>query len=178
MATLIDSYPIENRSAFWGLSSAGQVKHGQSFHVTNKANLASGIFYGMKSGLPTGNAVAKLYAHSGTFGTSSVPTGDALATSGNFDVSTVSDSDYSSMEFTFSTPYEMQADTNYVMVLEFAGGDGNNVLYVGLDHVSPAHSGNMSSYSTSWSAYSAYDLIFYVYGDLVATSSPQLMMCS
>ena len=53
---------------------------GQSF-TGNGGTLDSCVFELGKSGSPTGNAVAKIYNHTGTYGTSSKPTGAALATS-------------------------------------------------------------------------------------------------
>jgi len=87
---LIDFYSESNFSSQDGLSSAYSTGHAQSFTCGFNCNLDSAKFYFSKGGSPTGNAYAKVYAHSGTYGTSSVPTGAALATSDAVDVSGLS----------------------------------------------------------------------------------------
>lgn len=60
---------------------------GQSFNPSpENENLASVEFFIRKQGAPTGNMRVNLYAHSGTFGTSSIPTGTPLAQSDFIDV--------------------------------------------------------------------------------------------
>jgi hypothetical protein len=61
---------------------------GQSF-TGNGLVLNSATFRIIKNNSPTGNIYAKIYAHTGTFGTSSVPTGAALAISAAYDAATV-----------------------------------------------------------------------------------------
>lgn len=111
-----------------------------------------------KTGSPTGNLVAKLYAHSGTFGTSSVPTGAALATSDNLDVATLTTS-YLEKEIGFSTQFEMVASTNYVLSFEYSGGDGSNNVQVEGDSTG-THAGNKSENTGTWAAQAAEDLWF------------------
>jgi len=64
-------------------------KMGQAFTPSSSGNLTSAQFYFYNDGLLTGTAVARLFAISGTYGTDAKPTGSALATSDNFDVSTI-----------------------------------------------------------------------------------------
>jgi hypothetical protein len=100
-----------------------------------------------KVGSPTGSMVAKLYAHDGTFGTSSVPTGEPLAVS----------RESTFLGYTglyFSTPVLTENETKYVLVLEFTGGDASNYIKEGVDNTSPTHEGNLSTYNGSWSAVS------------------------
>jgi len=88
-STAIDSYSESHQDLAITLQAGGgNTKVGQSFTGDGNA-LNSCKFYLQKSGSPTGNAVATLYAHTGTFGTNGTPTGAALATSDNFDVSTL-----------------------------------------------------------------------------------------
>jgi hypothetical protein len=111
-----------------------------------------------KTGSPTGNLVAKLYAHSGTFGTSSVPTGGALATSVNIDVSKLTTT-YAETEIGFATQFEMAASTNYVISFEYSGGDGSNNVQIEGDSTG-THAGNKSENTGSWAAQAAEDLWF------------------
>ena len=115
-----------------------------------------------KTGSPTGNLTAKLYAHSGTFGTSSIPTGAALATSVNFDVASLTTS-YLEYEIAFTTQYEMVASTNYAIAFEHVVIDGSN--YVQIEGVtSSGHAGNRAQLvSSTWTPTAADDLYFKVY---------------
>ena len=91
MSTIIDSYSESNYvTAGYGMSPLGYGV-GQSFTGDGKT-LSSVKFYARKVGSPTGNIYAKIFAHSGTYGTSSVPTGTELAVSGAVDVTTISTS--------------------------------------------------------------------------------------
>jgi hypothetical protein len=114
-------------------------------------------------GAPTGNATAVLYAHSGTFGTSSVPTGAALATSKSFDVSQLETTNYALIDFEFDDQFALVAATNYVIAIEYTGGDVSNYVDVGGDSSAPSHGGNESALNGSWAAASGIDLCFYVY---------------
>jgi len=116
---------------------------------------------------PTGSAYAKLYAHTGTFGTSTgKPTGDPLATSAALDVSTLTES-YELKEFSsFTGTLTLSNGTPYFITIEYSGGDATNYLYVGADSSSPSHEGASAAklVSTSlWGGSSSYDMIFYVY---------------
>lgn len=117
----------------------------------------------VKVGSATGNAVAKLYAHSGTYGTSSVPTGAALAESEAVDVSGIGGS-YEDVEFDFGDRYLLSASTYYCIVIEY--NDGTSSDYVNIQYDSSgAHGGNQAAYTTSWSAESTNDLRFLLYRD-------------
>ena len=160
MATLIDSYSESNYSQDIDLSSDVQ-QEAQSF-TGNGDSITSCRFYLKKSGTPTGNLYAKIYTHSGVYGTSSVPTGGPLATSDALDISTLSTS-YELVEFTFSTPYATIGDTNYVLSLEATTAVS---VYIGVDNVSPSHSGNRSYnfLGMGWEKDNTRDICFYVYG--------------
>lgn len=114
---------------------------------------------------PTGNAYAKVYAHSGTFGTSSVPTGSALATSDAFDVTVLDIHEaytLAKFEFTGTNRIELKNGTNYVITIEYYS-DGHDLINTYCDTTSPTHEGNAcEKWDGSWSA-AAHDLIFYLY---------------
>jgi hypothetical protein len=170
MATLLDSYSETNQSDLFQLCTGIGYQHvGQSF--TGNANyLVQCKFYLAKYGSPTGNITASLYAHTGTYGTSSKPTGGALATSDNIDVSTLTTS-LQLITFTFSTPYLMSA-TYFCIELEYTGGDVDNQVLLGYDNTSPTHGGNaFHATSGGYSAESGSDCCFYVYINDTATFS-------
>lgn len=163
---LIDSYSESNYDSDGTLSSdSGSSGKGQSFAgVAGK--IISAKFYLYKVGTPTGNAVAKLYAISGTHGSTAVPSGSALATSDNLDVSTLGTSmALATFNFTGANQYTMSAGTNYIIAIEYSGSGGTNNIRVGLDVSSPSHAGNYCSATNAmvWSASSTIDTIFYVY---------------
>ncbi|MDP2632881.1 MAG: hypothetical protein Q8P25_04155, partial [Candidatus Curtissbacteria bacterium] len=162
---LASSYSESNYTNVLYLSSAQTFQGaGQSF-IGNGGTLSSAKFYSYKWNSPTGNAYAKVYAHAFDYGSSSKPTGSALATSDALDVSSIPSTN-TLIEFIFSgvNSIVLQNGTYYVVTIEYNGGDISNYIYAFDDETSPTHSGNLSSLSSSsWSSYSGYDLIFYVY---------------
>lgn len=167
-----NTYDIENSSNATatdtnttqdGTTPLNDVTTGVGQSVTGDGGkLANVVFYLSKSNTPTGTAVAKLYAHSGVFGTSSIPTGAALATSKSLDVSTLTGS---LVETTFFFADQNQnvvltAATNYVITLEYSGGTSTNTVNVARNS-STVHSGNLSTYApTTWTPDSAKDAYF------------------
>ena len=143
-SSAIDGYDISNYSKLEILRSGADTGWGQSF-TGNGATIGSVMFQLKKVASPTGNAVAKIYAHSGTFGSSSVPTGTALATSDNFDVATLTTSlALSTLTFSGGNQITLTNGTNYVVTLEYSGGDSNNYIQLTRDTSSPTHAGNNS----------------------------------
>jgi len=131
---VIDSYSETNYADITlNIYNGSYTGASQSF-TGDGNNLGSSKFYLKKFGSPTGNAVAKLYDHSGTFGTSSVPTGSALATSSTFDVSTLTTT-AQLIEFSFDGTYTLVNGTKYVITIEYSGGSGANQVQVGFDVV-------------------------------------------
>ena len=160
---LVDSYSETNRDAARVLRGGGATGAAQSFTAI-LGSLSSCKWYLKKYGNPTGNAIAYLYAHSGTYGTSSVPTGTALATSDSFDVSTLTTSyQLITLTFTGAQQYQLINGTYYCIAIVYSGGDGSNYINVGTDASSPTHSGNCSEYVSAWGAISGADAVFYVY---------------
>lgn len=172
MATLADSYSETNKDTASSIQSAGATAAGQSFTAI-AGNLDSCKFYLAKTGSPTGNMVARLYALTGTFGTDSKPTGAALATSGSIDVSTLTGS-FVLVTFSFTgvDRVTLVNGTKYVIVFEYTGGDGSNLASLGGDGSAPSHAGNRSLFiGGSWSvADNNLDYCFYLYEEILGTS--------
>lgn len=116
----------------------------------------------MQTGTITGNCYAKLYSHSGTYGTSSLPNA-LLATSDPIDVETLSNAFLTEQIFTFSgaAQVDLTASTNYCIVFTYAGGDSSNYVRFGYE-ANDVHGGNHFYNGT---AYATADAYFYVYGD-------------
>lgn len=172
MATIVDSYSEANQdsdgclqvlhpSAASGLSA---ISH--SF-TGNGLNLDSVQLYIKKVGSPVGKITCYLYEHTGTFGTSSLPTGSALDTSIEIDVSTLG-ADYALVEFSGFSGYTLVNGTKYCIVLavtSYTSMDSDNRPCLGCDSSSPSHGGNMGYYNNSaWTIFNTRDVCFYVYG--------------
>lgn len=161
---IIDSYSEANYDTDVNVSSGNIVGISQSF-TGNGKKIGSAVFYLKKQGSPTGNATSSIYAHSGTFGTSSVPTGTALATSDVFDVSTLTTS-YQLITFSYSAANQitLTAGTNYVVTMEYPGGTfPATAVFVGTDTTAATASGNYAQNTGAWSASSTRDNCFYIY---------------
>lgn len=170
MATLLDSYSESNADSGEGsLRYTGILKLGQSF-VGNGQTLDSVKFYIRKNGSPPGNITAEIFAHSGTFGVSSVGTGSALATSDALAASSLSSSlSLTTFSFSGANRITLENGVNYVVVFSYSdiGSDiSNDVRYV-WDQSSPSHAGNYLYYSDGggWGSISGRDAPFYVYVD-------------
>jgi hypothetical protein len=166
--SIIDSYSESNYNTQLNLYSGGVIRIGQSFTGNGKA-IISAKFYCSKSGEPSGSVYAKIFEHSGTYGSSSIAMGAELVTSNPITASSISTS-FELVTFTFSTPYMLTNGTKYVILVEYDNSDSNNRIMVGYDDSSPTHSGNLCVYFTTWSAISTSDLIFYTYSESVATT--------
>lgn len=147
------------------VDDATTLGRGQSFtvpsHGLNKYLVRCEFDLKIGLGTPTGNMTAEIYAHSGSYGTTSVPTGGALATSKGVPCSKLTGS-YQTFNFEFQTPELLTAGSNYVIVIRHADGDASN--YVQVDGAaSGAHSGNLSTDTGSWAATGAADLKITVY---------------
>jgi hypothetical protein len=165
-ATTRDSYADTNRDGDQQISGGSTNDAvAQSFPSGAGGDLANVEVMLSKSGTPTGSAYAEVYAHSGTYGTSSVPTGAALATSDPLDVSTL-DGTPTLTRFNFSgTDNITLSATYYCVVIRYEGGDASNYILVGRDGSSPGHGGNLADRAVSggaWTADNAKDLVFYL----------------
>jgi hypothetical protein len=177
MATIVDSYSESNQSGdeYLGKYSEMGVFAGFSQSFTSNGGVLNSVkFYLKKSGSPTGNAVANIYTHSGTYGSTSIPTGGVLAISDNFDVSSLTTS-YQLITFTFSGAEKITLTngTYYVVTVEYTNESSGNYVLVGDDYSSPSHSGNSAGESgapLSWS-YNTNDLCFYIYKDDATTTT-------
>lgn len=108
-----------------------------------------------------------LYAHSGTFGSTGVPTGSPLATS-NYLSYTYLDSTslYAYIAFTFDVPYKTTSDAKYFIVAEFPTAISTESTRVMVNTINvPDLIGNAAlKTSTTWSAQSTFELCYELYG--------------
>lgn len=155
---LFVEYPSINFNASYTMQSGGITAIAQSFIGVAGVLDTAYMRFSASVFSASGNVVLKIYAHSGTFGTSSVPTGSALATSDAINANTFP-SGANDIEFTFSGAEKitLSSGAEYVLVAEYSGA---NILINQNDNSSPTHGGNAASFNGSWSADSGRDLIF------------------
>jgi hypothetical protein len=161
---LIDSYSESNYNL--SLNTYSYEEEGQSFTARGGVLKAVKFYLCKNSELSSGNLVAKIYAHSGTFGSSSVGTGEPLATSDIVDATTLPTfSSFALTTFNFSGNDKITLidGEKYVVVVENIDADA--YIMVGGD-ISGSHDGNKCRYNKNtetWSYSAGYDICFYIY---------------
>lgn len=163
--TLIDSY-VGNPSFNFALNGDGSNGSpngaGQCFYTGTKSWYITSVKFNLAiNGPATGNAYAKLYAMTGTFGVNGKPTGSALATSTPLNVATLNGVP-TETELIFPTPYKVSSGTYYVVTSEYNGGNGGSTyLAVAWDNTAPV----TASYAIDsvWTG-GRKSFRFYVYG--------------
>ncbi len=168
--TAIGSYSEANQDSTisYGTSTTASA---QVFTVgASSAVIDRAEFYVQKSNSPTGFATAKIYAITGTPGSTAVPTGAALATSDNVDVSTLSTSlTLHSFVFSGANQITLNSATSYAVALEYSDSVSTNIIRTGVD-TTGAHAGNRATrISGTWSASATNDVCFYLWASTKAT---------
>lgn len=178
MVIVLDSYSEANQNSdAWvlsGFAGTGGSAYGQTFKTPDTSTtqkLNSAKFY-LKTAGSTYNLTARVYAVTGTYGTTAVATGAALAESDA--VTTGVGAAYALITFTFSGANKISLTTNtaYCLILINNNSDAN--ILMGKDTTAPTHAGNMVYWSGAfaWTASPAEDAAaFYVYGDTPLTIS-------
>ena len=166
MPEILDSYDESHQDTTYALFAGSTITYGQAFSAIVNCTLDHAVFFLKKNGAPTGYVIARVYASTGTFGSSAKPTGTALAVSDNVNISTITGT-YALTTFNFSGANRVNLTTGvkYIVVVSYSGGDGSNNLNVGADNVDSVAPGN-ACYSVdniNWTALSATDVCFYVY---------------
>ena len=163
--SLLDSYPTGNAEA-WASFHFFPCQ-GQTFKLTGDYEITKAKYYLTKVGSPTGTLVAKIYAHTGTFGINGKPTGTALATSTNtVDISTLPTWPSTALKDFYFDNWSSQPNVPYCLSFEVASGtiDESNHPSGANDTSSPTHEGNWFYYQSGWGYDPNYDAIFYLYG--------------
>lgn len=164
-STIVDSFtnPDPNNYATFFYITAD----GQSF-TGDGSVLDSAQFYLEKVGSPPGTAVARIYAHSGTFGTSGVPTGSPLATSDSFAPSSLTTSfQWTTFTFSGANKITLVSGTHYFLMLEYgsAVSTANSIRISDRSGPSATHNGNETYlHMGTPNVLPGNDAGFYVYG--------------
>ncbi|MFA5365193.1 MAG: DUF2341 domain-containing protein [Candidatus Bathyarchaeia archaeon] len=174
--TLLDSYSEANFNDYADITAnydSDYSCYSQSFMTPNDGIsyiLSKITLYAKKfNGTETGTIRADIYAHTGTYGTSSKPTGSILASSNAVNVAAELTTSMSLFNFifTYSNRISLTPNTAYVLVvkgIDLAGASFR--IRIGKDTTSPTHSGNECYHVSAAFLAEAHDLCFYVYGDV------------
>lgn len=164
---VVDSYE-PTADGTYRLYTGSNERAGQSF-TGDGGTLNSAVFKGYKSGSPTGDLTYSIFAHTGTFGVSSEPTGGALATSDSVDVSTLETSAAEiPLVFSGGNKITLTDGTKYVILSEYSDGDSSNHIRLWYRFGSPTHDGNAvwaDNGQAPWTTESGEDFWFIVYKD-------------
>lgn len=149
---------------------------GQSWTASATAVLDSVKLFVYKIGSPTGYFRVQIYAHTGTYGTSSKPTGSVLAQSDSVSMAGLPTSrDSVVFKFTGSNKVQVTQGAYYTLVCQYFNYGVNSTNYAKVNRSSAGtdHPGNRF-YSTSCSTYSTSssgDVCFKVYGALPSVTT-------
>jgi hypothetical protein len=142
----------------------------------NGAALKYFTFWLARGGTPGGIAVCKLYDHTGNWGSTGKPTGEALATSDALNLNDLSTTP-GEVRFTFASPYTLVNGTHYAVSVEISGGSysGSNYLRIYDNSNAATHAGNAVYYDTIW-RFAPVDFYFKAEAaDAAASIIPQIM---
>jgi hypothetical protein len=172
MATVIDSYNESNADSSSALSSS-IVCRGQAFTaIATYTELDSVKFLLQRVAGASGTIQFEIYAHTGTFGSTSKPTGSALAISESINVTTIPTASPTLITLNFygANRITLTSGTKYCVVARVVSFSGT--LYFRQDFSSPTHAGCAFYYfSGAWSTQATGDSPFYVYGVVPGSSS-------
>lgn len=180
--SVVASYSFANGDS--GFITYGNFGQGQTFQFSGTdAYLLDSVQVQLNHfSTVSGNVTAYLYAISGTYGSTAIPTGSALGTSGSIAASSITESfpSFSSTyTFTFSgaNRYMMLPNTAYVFVIRFNGGDSSHIVAVNGDNSSSSYGGNLAYEDPNnggvWTQSANADLVFNVNGTLATTPRTQ-----
>lgn len=161
--TVLDSQTSDLNNYMTNLGTGQSLGGAQSF-TGNGKKLGRARFYINKNSTPVGNISCVLYAHSGTYGTSSVPTGSILTTATTTIAAATVTGSVVGYNWEFDGTYTLSNGTHYCIAIEYAGdGDGTHRIQMWGSGVSMA-SGNGSYNNTPWAAHGGgVDFGFVVY---------------
>lgn len=177
MTVLIDSSTVASPS---DTNCDSSQLFGQSFQVQNSCTLDSLIIDIKTTGSPSGSFQFEIYAISGTYGSTSIPTGAVLATSDSVSVASLSGT-YTTQTIGFSgaNRIAMTAGQQYALVCNYANTAFPNALL--LKNKTPSFHGGNQSYKSAgtWNALGSYDCVFDLEGVSSASSfSPKRIIAS
>lgn len=158
MTVLIDSSTVASPS---DTNCDSSQLMGQSFQVQNDATLDSLIIDIKKVGTISGSFQFEIYAISGTYGSTSIPTGSVLATSDSVSTAGITTSYVTTtINFSGANRIAMTAGQQYALVCNYsATAYPNSLLF---KNKTPSFHGGNQSYKAAgvWYSLAAYDVVF------------------
>lgn len=153
---LFDSWDTSHYNTSQSLVSSGN-SVGQAFNVSSNRNLCKVEFY-VRSYIGSGSKTieARLYACTGTPGSTGVPTGTALATSSALTISSI----FAYRIENFDISYNLVTNTNYCIGIFCTASSTSYIIRIGGD-MSASHPGNMFANGAAVTK----DAVFYFYSD-------------
>lgn len=140
---------------------------GQGFRAASTQFLTRVDFYLDKTGNPTQNTTATLYAHAGTFGSTGTPVGNVLAYSNEFDISQLNGTfTRYRFDFSYDQQYQLISGTDYFIVFRTPTTFGvDNANYPTIQYDSNGgYAGNMAWFTNGgWVAQGSSDMVFSLY---------------
>ena len=170
--SLADSYPASNAEGAGSALYATAPSWAQSF-LANGGTLTRAGFFLSKVGAPNGTVTAALYAHTGTFGTTGLPTGSPLTTSTTTITSTSVGTTAAWYYFDFDGTVTLTNATPYCIAVTTTNTQTTTAdsLRAARNTSAPAHAGTGTTFSGgSWSN-QFLDLVFEVYAKAVTTGN-------
>jgi len=169
--TVVDAEFTGTPNIYYGISSGDTVVGCAQSFLSAGGKLTYAQFMLKRVGDPLDLCVAKLYAHSGTYGSAgSIPTGTALAISVSIFAGDISP-DPDLIWFDFTDGFVMEAGTHYYIAIEYTAGDSSNYISFGADTTS-SHAGRGAKLNVGgWGSISQ-DIYFKVW----AAAGPSLMI--
>jgi hypothetical protein len=164
--TVSDRYDASNYSNNSGTLNASNFT-GEAFVGNGRRLLSAKWYLSRDSGLTSGSLVSRIYAATGTLGSTAKPTGAALASSDAFDAATLNVYNnflFVSFSFSGANQITLTDGTTYVVTAECTSASGGSV-YAGIDAIAPTHQGNRAASTnggTSWFESPTSDMIFEV----------------
>lgn len=157
-SSIADNYSESNEDATVGLN-INQAQVAQSF-TGNGGVLSKATFYLQGNGGAGFPITVAIFAHSGAFGTSSAPTGAALATAATVDTGAIPNGVLGLVDFTFTGANQITLTSGTKYVVQISKGLSGTTS-VGYDGSSPTHPGNY--WDNNILASSTKDVCFYIY---------------
>lgn len=156
MSTL-DTYANANRNSGILFAAAYPANNSviyQSFTTPNDGQnykLTSATVMMEKMGSSTGTFQMEIYAHTGTYGTTSAPTGSALATSNEVADTAITLDSFADVTFTFSGANQiiLTPNTHYVFAVKMLTASAAAYFAIGVDSSSPTHAGNAGTWTSA-----------------------------
>ena len=145
--------------------SVGTEAIAQSFEVSSgNYVLDSCKFKLYKEADDGGNVYVEVYEHTGTFGSTSKPTGTALATSDTINISDLSSS-ASWVKFSFTGANRITLEGGYYCLAIHCSTGGTDYITCQIDSASTTDPGNFSATSngSTWTTTSSWDILFEIF---------------